>query len=73
MNAEAKEKKFYEPERVKDVMERFGFLYADVNLERANLKSDEYEGMGYSPSVQHKPDGFYVIVNPKTIKDEEEL
>lgn len=73
MNAEVKEKKFYEPEKVKDVMKRFGFLYADTSLDRSNSKSDEYEKMGYSTSVQHRPDGFYVIADTSAIKDEEEL
>jgi hypothetical protein len=64
-----KEKKFYTPRQVRETMKRFGFLYADTSLARANSKSDEYEKMGYSPNVQHKEDGFYVLVDPKSLKD----
>ena len=69
MNAEAKEKKFYEPAKVRETMQKFGYVYADTNLERANTKSDEYENMGYSSNVCHKADGFYVLVDPNSLSN----
>jgi hypothetical protein len=71
MNIEFKENKLQEPMKIADTMKRFGFVYADVNLNNANSKSDEYEKMGYYASVQHRPDGFYVVVKEKEILEDE--
>jgi hypothetical protein len=43
-------------------MDKFGFVYADIDLQRAHDKADEYIKMGYKANVIHKQKSFDVVI-----------
>ena len=59
------EKIIYTTKEVRETMDKFGFVYADVNFERANSKVNEYINMGFNANIIPKKKSFEVVINFK--------
>ena len=52
-------------QRMLEVMDKFGFIYADINLSKAHANNEEYLKAGFKTQILPKEGGFYIIMEEK--------